>query len=142
MQTFLPYPDFYRSASVLDRMRLGKQRVESLQIIKALVVPGSGWQNHPAVLMWSGHEGALFRYLTAICKTWREHGYRDTCEEKGRVLLVGRDISPEDPRWLGDERLHSSHRSNLLRKSPQHYGAFGWTEGPDLPYFWPSKETR
>lgn len=28
MQTFLPYPDFVESASVLDRQRLGKQRVE------------------------------------------------------------------------------------------------------------------
>ena len=34
MQTFLPYPDFARSAAVLDRQRLGKQRVEVLQILK------------------------------------------------------------------------------------------------------------
>jgi len=29
MQTFLPYPDFARSAAVLDRQRLGKQRLEA-----------------------------------------------------------------------------------------------------------------
>ncbi len=36
MQTFLPYPDFARSAAVLDPARLGKQRVETLQILRAL----------------------------------------------------------------------------------------------------------
>jgi hypothetical protein len=41
------------------------------------------------------------------------------------------------PSWLGDERVHSSHRSNLLRKRPEHYGLLGWTEGPDMPYHWP-----
>ena len=55
MQTFLPYPDYAASAKVLDRQRLGKQRVENLQIIKALLDPTYGWQNHPAVKMWRGH---------------------------------------------------------------------------------------
>lgn len=36
MQTFLPYPDFEKSAYSLDRQRLGKQRVETLQIMQAL----------------------------------------------------------------------------------------------------------
>ena len=25
----------------------------------------------------------------------------------------------------------------LLRKDPDYYGRFGWSEPPDLPYFWP-----
>ena len=36
MQTFLPYPDFARSAQALDMRRLGKQRVEVLQILGTL----------------------------------------------------------------------------------------------------------
>jgi hypothetical protein len=36
MQTFLPYPDFRESARVLDNKRLGKQRVECLQILQTL----------------------------------------------------------------------------------------------------------
>lgn len=36
MQTFLPYPNFNESAQVLDRQRLGKQRVEVLQILQAI----------------------------------------------------------------------------------------------------------
>jgi len=41
------------------------------------------------------------------------------------------------PLWLGNEELHASHRSNLLRKAPLWYGQFGWTEPDDLPYIWP-----
>ena len=40
MQTFLPYADFARCAAVLDPRRLGKQRVEVLQIMRAITVPG------------------------------------------------------------------------------------------------------
>ena len=51
VQTFLPYPDFERSARTLDPKRLGKQRVETIQVVRALTRPGYGWANHPAVLM-------------------------------------------------------------------------------------------
>lgn len=37
MQTFLPYPNFVASARVLDNKRLGKQRVENLQIMQVLL---------------------------------------------------------------------------------------------------------
>ena len=36
MQTFLPYKSFTKSAQVLDYKRLGKQRVEAMQIFNAL----------------------------------------------------------------------------------------------------------
>lgn len=39
MQTFLPFADFSKSAACLDDKRLGKQRVECLQILKALQPP-------------------------------------------------------------------------------------------------------
>lgn len=59
VQTFLPYPDFERSAAVLDPARLGKQRVETLQVLRALELPDYGWRNHPAVGMWRGRTPAL-----------------------------------------------------------------------------------
>jgi hypothetical protein len=36
MQTFLPYSDITESMRVLDNKRLGKQRVETYQIISAI----------------------------------------------------------------------------------------------------------
>ena len=41
-----------------------------------------------------------------------------------------------EPIWLGNKRLHASHRSNLLRKKPDFYKNYGWKEPHDLPYYW------
>jgi len=41
------------------------------------------------------------------------------------------------PPWLGEEAVHVSHRSSLLRKDPAHYRRFFPTEPDDLPYVWP-----
>jgi hypothetical protein len=43
----------------------------------------------------------------------------------------------EAPAWLGEEAFHASHRANLLRKAPEFYERWGWTEDPSLPYVWP-----
>lgn len=142
MQTFLPYADFAQSAACLDRQRLGKQRVEVLQLLRALLVPGSGWANHPAAKMWVGYVPVLVAYGCAICDEWTGRGYVDTCKDKMIDLMVSGLPNDLDggwpvPSWLGDPAFHAAHRSNLLRKDPKHYGKFGWTEANDLPYIWP-----
>lgn len=143
MQTFLPYPDFVKSAKVLDRQRLGKQRLEALQLLQILRGVGgrTGWRNHPALLMWTGHANALARYGIAVCTEWRRRGYQDTLLPRFQAL-VDRSESFRRPAWFGDAAFHAAHRSNLLRKDPLHYGQFGWEEGPDLPYLWPSADGK
>lgn len=137
MQTFLPYPDFIDSAKVLDNKRLGKQRVECLQILRASADPTYGWQNHPAVKMWRGHGRWLHHhYMAAIVSEWLRRGYKDTCYEKARFLTNDWD-SLSAPHWIGRADFHASHRSNLLRKDPVYYSQFGWTEPNNLPYIWP-----
>lgn len=133
MQTFLPYPDFLQSAQSLDRQRLGKQRIETLQIIRSALEEYKAWQNHPAVRMWRGHEGKLAEYGLIICKEWTDRGYKDFVHYDIEKYLDKNNTSPP---WLGDERLHKSHRSNLTRKYPDYYNLL-WTEPNDLPYFWP-----
>ena len=140
VQTFLPYPSFDLSAKVLDRQRLGKQRIEAKQIYFALTRNDYGWQSHPAVLMWRGYEGALLRYGIAICGEWVDRGYRDQQLGFFRARFAARRKINEDPPWLGDKAFHASHRSNLLRKDPEWYGQFGWSEGPDLEYVWPVEQ--
>ena len=142
MQTFLPYPDFTKNAQCLDNKRLGKQRVECLQILKALSDPFYGWQNHPAVKMWRGYEGALCWYGYSICIEWVNRGFNDTCSGKMQIIDKAQFFNnPADnkPKFIGNYSFHASHRSNLLRKDPVHYGQFGWTEPHDLPYVWPTK---
>lgn len=137
MQTFLPVPDFAECARILDNARLGKQRVEAYQIIRTLDGVTRGWRNHPAVRMWRGHEPALLAYGVAICDEWDRRGYPDTVRGKMAEHLREEGHPVPLPLWLGDEALHASHRSNLLRKDPEFYGKYGWGEPPDLPYVWP-----
>ena len=44
------------------------------------------------------------------------------------------------PSWLGDDRLHKSHRSKLLGKDPEYYGKYFRDVPPDLDYFWPEPD--
>lgn len=138
MQTFLPFSDFSASAAVLDRMRLGKQRVETLQLTKSLLVPGAGWGQHPASKMWVGHLDWLFKYQEAICYEWHNvRGYKDTCLDKTRDLIdqYGSWEETDKPWFVGNETFHASHQSNLLRKLPEHYSQF-FTVSDNLDYIW------
>ena len=153
MQTFLPYADFARTASVLDTKRLGKQRVETIQIVRALTREKYGWRHHPAVLMWRGCEEALGRYGLTMVEAWTTLGFADTCAATIRADLAAAGIhdvrSQADlaaagalPRWLGDEELHRSHRSALVRKDPEHYRLVFPDVPDDLEYVWPSRTDR
>ncbi|WP_210438457.1 MSMEG_6728 family protein [Nocardioides xinjiangensis] len=148
MQTFLPYPDFEASARALDQKRLGKQRVETIQVVRALTVADYGWRNHPAALMWRGYEEALGRYGFACCEVWLELGFGDTC-----AATIGADLRAAGvtevrtqaeladagalPPWLGDPGLHRSHQSALVRKDPEFYRPRFPDVPDDLPYLWP-----
>jgi hypothetical protein len=149
MQTFLPYPDFAATAEVLDQRRLGKQRVETLQVLRGLTVPGYGWRHHPAVRMWRGYEEALTRYGLEVCRVWRAAGHKDTCTGLLRAELrqARRIDRPRDqaelaaagalPPWLGDPEFHRAHQSALVRKDPGHYRPLFPQVPDDLPYVWP-----
>lgn len=140
MQTFLPLPKFSESAAVLDRARLGKQRVETLQIMTALVT-GTGWVHHPATQMWRGYEWALLNYQKAICAEWNRRGYSDTCFHKTFLLFFAHTPARGErnslPPWFGDSKFHLSHQSNLIRKDPDFYAGVFPGVKPDLPYIWP-----
>jgi hypothetical protein len=131
MQTFLPSESFVGSARVLDNKRLGKQRVECLQIWNAIHGKSKGWRHHPATLMWVGHERYLWSYWFACLCEWRDRGF------KCSITLPKSPAFTPYPNWLGDQRVHGSHRSNLLRKDPVHYGKYDWKEPDNLPYYWP-----
>jgi hypothetical protein len=149
VQTFLPYADFTRSAEALDDKRLGKQRVEVIQIVRALTVPGYAWKTHPAVLMWQGYEEALGRYGLAMCDVWVERGFGDTCAGTITADLATFGIAPiraEEalrtagavPPWDVDgDPVLDSHRSALVRKDPELYGPMFPEVDPEVPYVWP-----
>jgi Pyrimidine dimer DNA glycosylase len=149
MQTFIPYSNFEESLRVLDLKRLGKQRVEVIQIVRALTVPGYAWSSHPAVLMWKGYEEALGRYGLTACEVWTERGFSDSCAATIAADLRAagiaqirsyEELAANDalPPWLFDEAVQQSHRSSLLRKDLEHYGPLLPPDTPrDLDYLWP-----
>ena len=139
MQTFLPYPDLRASCVVLDDRRLGKQRVETFQVLRALTWPSYAWKNHPAVRMWRGFIPGLVLYGLESCREWVRRGYADSVAEQLLAWTGGQvPVDPPLPPWFGLDALHRSHRSSLLRKDPEHYRPlFGDDEPDDLPYLWP-----
>ena len=149
MQTFLPYPDFAASAAALDSKRLGKQRVEALQVLRALTRPTYGWKRHPAVRMWAGYTEGVAAYGTAVCLEWISRGGADTVAGMIGVDLAASGL-PSVPRtqhelarvfglpeWIGDDRVHASHQAALVRKDPAFYGEPFPDADPELPYYWP-----
>lgn len=204
MQTFLPFANMERSVSILDRQRLGKQRVETFQIVQRIVgarlvstkkietdsvrdayyddqdrlirevphdadpdeyeeldgwdhmavtpvwktvdLPKSewtvepldpgGWDRHPAFRMWRNHLGGLVEYQWHTCREWVSRGYVDTCWEK--TLYLAPMTNTVLPPWFGSMMFHRSHRSNLLRKMPEHYRPFFSDRLSDHhEYVWP-----
>jgi hypothetical protein len=149
VNTFLPFPDFAKTAACLDKKRLFKQLVECRQIgasmglylikINGLPYSKNGWKNHPAKKMWEGHVDCLMDYHDAILFESLVRGiqteigfYHDSAAQ--RTFFPG-----YFPWWLGNNDFHLSHQSNLLRKDSEHYGQYFQDVSNDLPYWWPSE---
>jgi hypothetical protein len=145
MQTFLPYANFQKSARSLDYRRLGKQRVEGMQILNALSpdYDKKGWVNHPATQMWKGYEECLKVYVNTIINEWIDRGYKNTMSMYD-VDVAKLQSENAIPTWLGHAELHKSHRINLLRKDYEFYAPI-YTQDAHLstyeiesyPYWWP-----
>ena len=115
MQTFMPYSDIKKSVECLDYKRLGKQRVEA---------------HHPVNKMWLDYPDALAYYHNMCIDEWIKRGYNNTMKHIVHVKDFKR------PEWIGDERIHKSHRSNLLRKDYEFYSQYGWNEPTNIEYYW------
>jgi len=137
----LPYPNLTKTAEVLDYRRLGKQRIETLQILHTLTGVSHGWRNHPAVKMWEGHEVVLADYGIAMCEEWIARGYKDTTLPRLREIRDNLENQVRElPSWWGEEALHLSHQSNLIRKDPIFYGQLFSGIPDNLPYYWPTAQ--
>ncbi len=116
MMTFVVSPNLEECAKSLDRLRLGKQRVEAYQILRTLKGLSHGWKNHPAVHMWNGYEKALALYMNAMIDEWVSRGYKNTMKKENVS-----DESPPFPWWFTWKPLHDSHKASLNRKMPEFY---------------------
>lgn len=134
MQTFMPYSDPVEVARVLDTKRLGAQRREADQILRALAT-GGAWSRHPATLAWRGHEAALRWYRDCMLAEWLGRSYR---------MPTGVEMysAPEMvmPPWAQSETIQHVHRANLARKDPDRYHTL-WPDIMPLDgYLWPAAD--
>lgn len=148
MQTFLIDTETYTvTALMLDTKRLGKQRVEAYQILRAIHDPNYGWQNHPAVSMWRNYPNELYSYMQVMCTAWVDRGYVDNLYRRSMDEFPDLTYVSEKPPWI-TERLIVTHRGALYRKDPVHYNHFEREsiEAPrfvccvDCNYYWPTHE--
>jgi len=173
MQTFLPYPDFKKSADSLDWQypvynRLTGQVKDGIAIAGTLLglYGDKGNFTHPAVQMWNLCECLLVNYtwdclftlerkVLPLHPDWNYNDWEGQLAKlqelavKKVFMVFGDDYDFAEsgmptPKWLGDERFHSSHRAVLLGKNFKWYSQFGWTEEPAVrnekgkwPYWWP-----
>lgn len=138
MQTFLPHPRLWTSPECLDYRRLGKQRVETFQILNALDKRSAGekggWINHPATKMWEGHKDALTLYGIMACKIWQNKGYEDNMcgpiighsdlvhtltwkpnlPGKSIHILSDFELEVKMPPWFGDPDFHKGPSRETL----------------------------
>ena len=68
------------NARLLDNSRLGKQRLETKQIINTLEGNSEAWSNHPATLSWRGYVPALKIYYNFIVREWISRGFVNNME--------------------------------------------------------------
>ncbi len=140
MITFLPYSNFDKVAQCLDRQRLGKQRLEALQILNIINDPTKGYQHHPAIKMWRAYPYTLARYGHTMCLQWQQRGYIDNLLPQFNNYLATLPVN-QLPTWLQSNThenrlLITTHRANLLRKDPQFYSNWRHLD-PTMPYYWP-----
>lgn len=140
MITFLPFSDYKKCAASLDDRRLARQRHETIVILNALKGNFPRVQYQPPFKMWEDYDINLAYY--GFCMCWEWSAVRNFNDNLSPVFLAHiatnptlRDLAPP---WMGDEEVHRSHRSNLVRKKPSHYrDVLGWTDPPYLKYCWP-----
>lgn len=105
MQTFITDFNMAQNAKNLDNKRLGKQRVEALQIASCLLEKETRWRNHPAVKMWKGYESFLIRrYIITLFAEWSNvRIYKnEKCEEHYS------DFNPfSATSWVQEARSHA-----------------------------------
>lgn len=138
-------------AKLLDYRRLGKQRVEAMQIIDAINSLESNdekvaWKNHPAVKMWMHSDtkiqkqylNALKYYLNCMIDEWVNRGYKNEMKHKKVIEPV---IMPW---WFTNKYIQLTHKCSLMRKDEKYYSFLETDETKEnikYGYIWPSHLT-
>lgn len=139
VMTFVTCSDPKLIAKHLNKLNLGKQRVEAKQILDILEknhIPNR--INHPIVKAWRGYEEGLKYYINCMIDEFEARGCKNNM-----VRYTFSTPTVVLPWWFGWDRLHQSHRFMLSVKNPWHYGPIFVNELSFSPeyklhgYIWP-----
>lgn len=167
MQTFLPYDDVVKTMKCLDYQRLGKQRVEAMQIMKALkqgpkVIRCYDPKQLPAgrkyIHIYNYFPDKLSKYEKYVKTPWFNHPatkmwrdnldalayYHNACIDEwiargynNNMLHIKHKKKFKMPSWFGNKVFHAKHRGTLLSKNKKWYSQFKWKEKAVYDYYWP-----
>lgn len=130
MNTPLPFANFAVCAMVLSDHHLDVALYDARKVQDCLQGRLLGYSTHPVVAMWRKNMLALMMYGDCMLRELHRRGHNP----KRPLMLTSEfhhvpflpDYAP--PEWLGDFRFHSQQRGILLRKNPEWYGQWGWTD--------------
>lgn len=115
MNSFITDDDPKICAKNLDNKRLGKQRLECVQMLNAMNNPyNKGWINHPCTKMWTNHQLSLKYYTNCMIDEWISRGFKNTMEK-----FI--EYDEKMPWWFYSKILQNSHKASLLRKNKSFY---------------------
>lgn len=140
MITYMTRMSIGATAQDLDTIMLGQQREQALLLLDVMTGVKEAEQ-HPMMWGWEGYEYFLGIYGMMLSMEWHmNRGFADkmfwdferACKE---LKEPGANLMP--PPWFKDTAILRSHRSELYRRNPDHYGDLWSVLDDDWPMLWP-----
>lgn len=138
---YLPHPDFEVSAQAFDSAMLQVNIDNIINLLEnfhetEFAQPVDDRQR----LAWKDHEVSLCWYGIVLCVEMERrqlHASSRARLEWHLDMASAGAFSMDRPDWVGDERVHTSHQSQLIAHNPRVY-APAFPGIPDnLPVWWP-----
>lgn len=130
MNTFLPVADFEACAYLLDLQRLRRQISECKWIIDALTNrPNSSISSrgmHPVFKLWTSeltrlpYIWHLRQYQLQMARVYRQLSHKSHVDSLACGWIDTEYLRPSF-NLVWPEKVHASHRANLIRKDPSYY---------------------
>lgn len=139
MQIFMPHPDYEETAWTLYPGHPGHLGNQFYREGRTILF--GGWRNHPASKMWYNYRHSLCDYLVELYRVLKKRGIGDYRKYYKEIRTFQKTLNDNgEPKWLGNQEVHDSHKSNLLRKDIEKgwnwYNKFGWEVPNNLSYVW------
>lgn len=139
---FFPYASVTRSVACLRSIDVRYVRRVSLDILHDLThgvdldkEQQDAFKNHPSI---------IYLYGMSACSRWVDLGEKDVVRKHLSRLAEKHGINNffAYPDWFGNEEIHTSHQSALLRLDKSHYEKWFPETPDDLEVIWPLHDDR